>query len=309
MQEKTSPLLLYFTLLGITACLMLITTNSQASNSSMMDKYELIKDELDDNAYGIPIYIESRDENNTMRGDVYGILHYPFNKVRHALAAPEHWCEIAPQHPNIKACTYKPLNNHCELTFYSGRKFYEKADDVYQLPHRFHVEKTEELYFQAKLTSETGPMGTKDYQIKVEVIPLEDSISFIHFSYSYRYNFFTRLGMQAYLTTFGRNKIGFTIVDRDEYDEPVYVHGIRGIIERNAVRYYLAIQSYLDTAHLQAIERFSERLKQWFDLTERHHPQLYELQKEEYLKYKQMEYQDQLRLQQQLNSASQCPEY
>ena len=232
MQEKTSHQLLYFVLLGITACLMLITTNSQASNGNMVDKYELIKDDLEDNAYGIPIYIESLDENNTMRGEVYGILHHSFDKVRQALTAPENWCEIAPQHLNIKACTYRSLNNHCELTFYSGRKYYEKPDDVYQLPHRFHVEKFEESYFQAKLSSEKGPMGTKDYRIEVEVIPLEDSVSFIHFSYSYHYNFFTRLGMQAYLATFGRNKIGFSIVNTDEHGEPVYVHGIRGVIER-----------------------------------------------------------------------------
>ena len=81
----------------------------------------------------------------------------------------------------------------------------------------------------------------------------------------------------------------------------------------NATRYYLAIQSYLDTVHIQGNERFSGRLNKWFDLTEKHHLQLHELEKDDYLKYKIMEHQDQLRLQQQLTSTMgndrKCAEY
>lgn len=297
MQNKALNRLLYFTVLGMGPWL--LATDVQASNLNLQDKYEQIKAALNDNAYGIPVYIESFDENNTMQGDVYGIIQHPFSELRQALTTAENWCEIAPLHFNIKACTYHTLNDHCQLTFYTGRKFYEPADDVYQLPYHFDLISDDNDYFQTRLSSQDGPMGTKDYRIEAEAIPLDETGSIIHFSYAYRYNFFTKIGMGTYLSTLGRNKVGFTTTSRDADGKPVYVRGTRGIIERNAVRYFFAIQSYLDTGGIQIENRLNARLNHWFDLTEKYPLQLHEMAKDAYLEDKQMERQDQLRLQQQ----------
>ncbi len=72
--------------------------------------------------------------------------------------------------------------------------------------------------------------------------------------------------------------------------------GMRGAVERNAVRYYLALLAYLDTMALPADQRFEKRINEWFDLTARY-PQLYEMDKEQYLADKRREHRDQLRLQ------------
>ena len=40
-----------------------------------------------------------------------------------------------------------------------------------------------------------------------------------------------------------------------------------------------------------------ERINSWFDFTEKHHSQLYEMDKKDYIKYKNMERKDQSRLQ------------
>jgi hypothetical protein len=51
---------------------------------------------------------------------------------------------------------------------------------------------------------------------------------------------------EAYLTTRGRDKVGFTVVGKAEDDGPEYIGGLRGAVERNAMRLYLAIDAYLD---------------------------------------------------------------
>lgn len=290
----------HITWLLLAVILLPLAAPLQADNTTLLEKYQILKPALEKNVYGIPVYINSNNENHIMLGEVYGVLSNPYREVRQALVTAETWCDIVPQHLNIKACTYEQRGNYWQLIFYSGRKFYEKADDVYQLSYRFTVPRADEKYFQTTLTASDGPMGTSDYRIEAEAIPLTDTRTFIHFKYSYKYNFLTTVGMETYLATLGSNKIGFTITGKDEHGNPIHVGDVRGIIERNTIRYYFAIQSYLDTAAVEPGKRFAARINQWFDLTERHPLQLHELEKQEYLQFKHQEHADQLRLQQQL---------
>jgi len=289
-------------LLCLSACLILPALNVRANNLELHNVYAQIKPVLEKNAYGIPVYINSRDENDTMTGVIYGVIHHPFDVLSQTLRTPANWCDIAPQHLNIKACTYQPIKDYCQLTFYSGRKFYEKADDVYQLAYQFDINEQDKDFIHISLSSEEGPVGTSHYRLNVKAIPLGKSSSFIYFSYSYQYNFITSMGMGIYLATLGSGKVGFSITGKDKKGNSIYVDGVRGIIERNSVRYYLAIQSYLDTLHIKPKDRFTARIDKWFDLTEQHHLQLHEMDKKEYLEHKQLERKDQQRLQQ---SASQ----
>lgn len=299
--RPTSSFLFQYVILPIAAAwLVFASPATQAGKQEMYDSYTRLLPRLEKNIYGVPVYIESSSEQHTMLGKVYSISHYPFSKIHRALVTPGNWCEIAPQHLNIKACTYQHMNDHCQLVFYSGRKFYEKADDVYQLPYIYRVTEPEADYFHVELTAEQGPMGTRDYHIAVEAIPLANEKTFIYFRYSYQAGFLARLGMHTYLATLGSDKDGFSITGTDEQGNPIYIQGVRGIIERNAIRYYLAIESYLQTIQQPAEQRFLARIKRWFDLTQGY-PQLYEMDKKEYLEYKLKERQDQLRLQQIVN--------
>ena len=269
---------------------------------NLKEKYDEIEGQLLDNIYGIPIYLESNSGSHLMQGEVYGILYHPFKKVSRSLSTIENWCEIMPQHFNIKACTYEYKNNICRLTFYSGRKYYKKADDVYHLNYDFNVKMNNDERLYVSLNSEWGPLDTKNYNISVEAIPLTDQSTFFHLSYEYQFGFVTRIAMSTYLSTIGHKKIGFSITGRDENNKPVYVGGVRGIIERNAVRYYFAIKSYLNTQGVDINKRFETRLSDWYELTERYHEQLHELDKSDYLKYKKMERKNQLRLQKEIDA-------
>ena len=281
------------------ACMLLMpATIIHAGENEMQQKYREIEAALNTNVYGIPVYIQSSDQDKTMLGEIYGVIYHPFDNVRDTITAAENWCEIVPQHLNIKACTLQRMAEDNQLTFYAGRKFYENADDAYELSYRFEVPRTDDNYFQVILIAENGPLGTRDYRIEVEAVPLDDSRTFLHFSYSYKYNFLTAMGTKIYLATIARNKIGFTLTGTDDKGDPVYVDGIRGIIERNTMRYYFAIQSFLDTWQLEPGERLNARLNTWFDLTEKYPLQLHEMDKQAYLQSKQQEHLDQLRIQQ-----------
>ena len=279
-------------------CFILFTSHVFAGSfNELNEKYEEIEDSILENIYGIPIHLESNGNKNTMRGDVYGIIYHTFKKVSQSLGSLTNWCEIMPQHLNVKACTYQVNNNQCRLTFYSGRKFYEKADDVYKLDYRFDVTSLNDTYFEASLNADEGPIDTKDYIISVEAIALSDSSTFFHLAYEYKFGFWTRFAMSTYFATLGSGKVGFTVIEKDEDGNPVYVEGIRGVIERNSIRYYFAIQSYLNTGKAPTNKRFKTRISNWFDMTERYHKQLYEMDKKDYLEYKNKERLDQIRLQ------------
>ena len=56
------------------------------------------------------------------------------------------------------------------------------------------------------------------------------------------------------------------------------------------MRYFLAIDAYLGTLGSPASERFEESLERWFDATEHHALQLYEVERDAYLTMKRHEY-------------------
>ena len=90
--------------------------------------------------------------------------------------------------------------------------------------------------------------------------------------------------MQAYLSTIGANKVGFTRQGGE------LVGGIRGVIERNTMRYYLAIEAYLAALKGPPAERSARMIDAWFNAVERYPRQLRELERGEYVKMKRAEF-------------------
>jgi hypothetical protein len=95
------------------------------------------------------------------------------------------------------------------------------------------------------------------------------------------------MAMQGYLATVGRDKVGFTRVSSGGSD---YIGGVRGVVERNTMRYYLAIDAYLGALSSPAPEQFEKRLNNWFSSTERFPHQLHEIDRQQYLDMKRSEY-------------------
>jgi hypothetical protein len=266
----------------------------------LLDKCREIETKTAGGKYSVPICIESSEEGDVFRGEVYGIIEHPFRTVQDALKAPSNWCDMVSVHYNIKACTWGRSADQYFLTFYSGPKTYQAPEDAYQLDLDFRVIEDTSAYLKLVLTAVEGPFGTKDYRIEFEAMPTEKGKTIAHFSYSYRSGFSARLAIKIYYQTIAYNKVGFTVIRSDEQGNPVYVGGTRGMIERNAVRYYLAIRAYFDTLLYPGDERFKQRISRWYDLTDRYRRQLFELSKADYLRCKKKERQNQIALQHQL---------
>lgn len=266
------------------------------SQQALLAKYPAIAEKLQKSPFGAPIYLQSAESDSSSRVDMYGILNRPFNAVKAALQTPPNWCDITSLHINIKACTFRKNGELWQLTLYSGRKFYQPPSDGYPLKLRFRTVSQQPQFLDVALSADDGPLHTHDHRMRLQAAPLDAGRSFIHFSYSYRYGAMARMAMRSYLNTLGRDKVGFsTVAGKD--GKRYYITGERGAIERNAVRYYLAVESYLDSLSYPESGRFERRLSEWYDLTAKYPRQLKEDEKGEYLSMKKREHMNQVNLQ------------
>jgi hypothetical protein len=265
----------------------------------LLDTYHRIEDKIKRSNFGLPLYLESFEQDDRVHVDVYGIFDYPFSTIVNVLKVPANWCDIVSLHPNVKACTYRELTGAWQLTFYFGRKFYEPPEDTRQINYRYRNVTEHQGYLDIILNADEGPFGTKDHRKRFEAVPLDRGRTFVHFSYEYDGSVAFRLAEKGYFATLGSGKIGFTVTGTDSNGQPVYIGGSRGAIERNAVRYYFAIQSFINTSRYPEGRRFSMRISEWYDLTNRYRKQLFELEKKDYIAFKTKEHKDQVILQRQ----------
>lgn len=257
-----------------------------------------IDEKLQKNHYDSPIHFETTIESNSSRGDIYGLLPYKFEQVATALQAANNWCDIVTLHLNVKLCLSRGASDDASLVdIYVGTKTYQELENAEHIQYRFHVAAKAANYFHSTFNAAKGPYGTSDYVIDVEAIPTADGKStFVHFTYSYKFGFMSKLAMNVYLSTAGRSKVGFSISSYGADGKPEFVGGVQGVIERNAMRYYLAITAYLNALKLPESERFEQRIKHWFELTQDYSQQLYEIERAEYLDTKRQEREHQLKV-------------
>jgi hypothetical protein len=236
-----------------------------------------------------PLYLRSSDSAERMQGEIHALVQQPYPDLRRELARPDSWCSILILHLNIKYCRTVARPDQTELVAGMGRKVDQPLADAYWLRLSHRVDSADDDYFRVSLLAPSGPMGTTDYRIVVQAVPYSKRQTLLQLSYAYSFGASARLAMQIYLSSFAREKVGFSIVGRAADGQPVHVDGVRGVLERNTMRYYLAIESYLGAANLPPSQREQKSLQDWFDATERYARQLHELDRSLYLEMKERE--------------------
>jgi hypothetical protein len=264
----------WVTALGAACVLSLGAVQAHADAGSLRARHTELQPQLRSNSYGRQMVIDSTEGSNTLQGDVYAVLDHPFERVSGALQDPTAWCDIMMLPFNTKACRA----NGQRLNVRIGRKYNQPVDQAYAIDFSFSNVAASSTYLQTRLNAPEGPVGTRDYRIEVEAIPLEGGKTFMHMSYAYGFGTAGRFAMQAYLATTGSSKVGFT------------ANGVRGTVERNAMRYYLAIDAYLDTMDAPSAQRVDKRIERWFAASERYPKQLHEMDRETYVTMKRTEY-------------------
>lgn len=269
---------------------------ARADPAALRERHEQLADELRLSDFGQPIHIESRQSGSVLEGDVYAILDHPFERVRDALRQPSNWCDILILPFNTKYCHTVQRANGPGLLMRIGRKFDQPLQQAHKLVLDWHGLAADGRYVEVRLSAEDGPVGTRDYHIVVSAVPLEGGRTFLRLGYSYGFGVAGKLAMRAYLATAGADKVGFTRAGGGKGESSRYIGGMRGAVERNAMRYYLAIDAYLDSLRAAPAQRAERRLQAWFDATERYPRQLHEMDKQTYVATKRMEIERQRQL-------------
>jgi hypothetical protein len=276
------------------ACLSFAAALAAAAGpEELRERHGALREGLRSNPYHRPIHIDSAESADTLKGDVYAVLDHPFEAMSGAFKDSAEWCAVLILPFNTKYCHATSGPGGPGLDMRIGRKAEQAVADAYRLDFHLRPVAARPDYFESQLLSESGPMGTRDYRIVLSAIPLDAYRTFMHLSYSYVYSGMGRMATQVYLSTTGAQKVGFTVVGRDGNDQPVYVQGVRGIIERNVMRYYLAIDAHLASLGVPPDQRLDKRIQTWFNSTEQYARQLHEMDRAQYLAMKRGEYERQ----------------
>ena len=269
--------------------------NPSADNfvNALLGQHKALNKELLNNQFKRPLVLYSTESPESLKGEIYAVLDYPFKKVNSAINNPNHWCDALILHINVKYCRAENSNAGTMLNINLGKKYDQPLIETYQAKFNYESISSAADYFSIEMKAADGPLGTKDYRIWVEATPLNNNQTFLHFTYAYSFGLSGRLAMKGYLATIGKDKIGFSILS-EQNGKPEYVQGVRGVVERNTMRYYLAIDAYLaaaNTANNDNTEngQLERRLENWFDSTERYAMQLHEVEKTDYLSMKRSE--------------------
>ncbi len=252
-----------------------------------------LQDQLAQNAFKRPLFLDSTETAKSLQGDIYAVIDHPYASVSQALQQMDHWADILILHLNVKGVTAVTGPAGRTLTVSIGRKNEEPLDQAYPVNFNFEVAAADDSYLRIQLHADTGPLGSKDYQIALEAVPLKAGQTFIHLSYSYSYGLSVRLAMKSYLATLGSDKVGFSVTGGKPGSEAVLIDGVRGVVERNTMRYYLAIEAYLGSLAAPPADRLEKRLHDWFAATEIFARQLHEVDESDYLAMKRKEVQRQ----------------
>lgn len=253
-------------------CLALLSGASQAQDAgALRARHAALHKQLADNPFGRPLHVESAVTGGRQQGEIHAVLDQPYDVVGPALAKPAHWCEILTLQVNVKGC--QPSGE--TIAAFITRKARDSIDGAHRIDFRFQVTPARNDYLQVALSSPAGPVGTRDYEIRLQATPLDAKRTFIHLSYAYTLGTMARMAMDAYLAGSGRDKVGFSVVERQADGRPIHVDGVRGVVERAAMRYYLAIESTVEALALPETQRLDARLRRWYDGITRY-PQLRE---------------------------------
>ena len=251
-----------------------------------------------------PVFLQSSEDPDRLEGEVLALIDHPVHRVRAVLALPAVWCDILILHLNVKYCrATRPLGPSGAADMLEvglGRKFDEPLSSVHWLDFRFRASSPAVASSglpgggvpTVELWAPEGPLDTRDVRITVQTAEATSGHTLLQLRYAYAQGPAARWALQLYLSTLGRHKVGFSLVP-ERADNPGSslqpVTGVRALLERNTVRYYLAVDAYLEALAVPPTQQLEQRLLYWFAATEQHPRQLRELDGDTYMQMKRLE--------------------
>ncbi|MDM7941372.1 MAG: hypothetical protein QUV35_01970 [Hydrogenophaga sp.] len=256
------------------------------SPDALRARFAALRDQGADPLAERSVYLRSTESADRMQGEVHALINQPFERVREELGKADSWCDVLILHINMKYCRAVRTAGGEELVSGVGRKFDQPLSEVHWVRFGFKVAADRSDHLLVELRAPSGPLSTRDYRIVVEAVPQPEGQSLVRMTYSYGFGTAARWAMKTYLATLGSGKSGFSVVGRTANGQPIRVEGVRGVVERNTLRYYLALQSHLQSRGAPGAGEWRQSLALWFNATERHAEQLHEMERADYVAMK-----------------------
>ncbi len=199
-------------------CCLLLPSIAVAQGSgaaALLAKFNASRSQLERNAFGRPLVIESNETADRLSGDAHAVVDHPFAKVSNSLSMSVVWCEILMLHLNTKHCAVRETSGTTTLAVAIGRKYDQPLADAQRIDFAWRPATITSDYLAVQLSAARGPFATRDYRIELKATPLDDRKTFIHLAYAYADGMVARLAMQVYIATVGSGKVGFTATGKD----------------------------------------------------------------------------------------------
>ncbi len=259
---------------------------AEGESAQLRAQYETSAERLRESSLGRPLLLESSEHGDLFSGEVYGLVNHSLDELATALDTPQRWCDLLVMHPYVARCSAR-IGEEVPVIEMKVTKRVDAAEaSGYDLAFTLRRDPAAPDYFGADLVATKGPMATSDYQIRVEAVAIDATSMFLHFRYSYRVAWSTRIALQTWLATAARNCVGFTKTGVSSHGSIEYIRGIRGSTERNVMRYIIAIDALLQARAAPAEERYERGLQYWLAGAERYPRQLMDDEIASYLRVK-----------------------
>ena len=165
--------------------------------NALLGQHKALKNELLNNQFKRPLVLYSTESEDSLKGEIYAVLDYPFKNVNSAINNPNHWCDALILHINVKYCRAENTKAGTLLHINLGKKHDQPLIETYKAEFNYESITNESDYFSVEMKAADGPLGTKDYRIWLEATPLNNNQTFLHFTYAYSFGLSGRLAMKG----------------------------------------------------------------------------------------------------------------
>jgi hypothetical protein len=229
-----------------------------------------------------PLVLDSRVAGGDASATLEAVLDVPFADVRAALADARRSCGTLILHIDVKGCTAGPgATVHLAVV----RRYDLPAEQATPFDFDYQVNRDAADGFSVLLHAERGPYGTSGYHMRFEAVPAGAARTAVRLSYGFHQSAATGWALGFYFGTFGRGKVGFS-QEADGRGGTQSVAGVRGLLERNLMRYFLAVEAASAIPDAATPADYERRLRQWHGLAERYPRQLHDVTLDGYLALK-----------------------
>jgi hypothetical protein len=204
---------------------------------------------------------------------IQGLAACPFAELRDALGQAKTWCEILVLPTQNQRCDAGITAGRTHVTVMVGSERGGSRPFALRMLLSPPTGPGPEREAQARLSADAGPYGTTGYELSLGLVEDAGMVR-ATLSLSCTFGLTGRLALNSYLMVSG-GKVGFSSVNASAGRSEL-VGGARGIVERAAMRHWLALEAWVAASKLAPSSRPEARARFWIAAAERYPLQLRE---------------------------------